>query len=143
MGFVDGPSVYAYAKNNPVMYTDPDGLAKKKFQKPQNPNQRKGAESRQPKGLRERNLGHDKGEEHSRRPKGGIRTPKGPNLRGFGPLFHFDMLQEFCRQGIVSGPVCLPRNRPPPSSPTDLQACVRPPNNTKLPQLSSLLGSNQ
>ena len=25
LGFVDGPSVYAYAKNNPVMYTDPDG----------------------------------------------------------------------------------------------------------------------
>ncbi|MEO1206472.1 MAG: RHS repeat-associated core domain-containing protein [Pseudomonadota bacterium] len=25
LGFVDGPSVYAYAKNNPQMYVDPDG----------------------------------------------------------------------------------------------------------------------
>lgn len=50
----------------------------KKYKKPDNPNKRKGAEKRQPGGHRERNVGHSKGEEHSRRPKGGSKIPRGP-----------------------------------------------------------------
>jgi serine protease Do len=49
-------------------------LLKKKYEKPPNPNRPKGAETRQPKGERERNIGHGNGEEHSRVPKG----PKAP-----------------------------------------------------------------
>ena len=62
------------------MNVDREGLAKK-FVKPPNPNQKKGAEDRQKSGERERNVGHEKGEEHSRRPKGGFK-PKG--MRGLG-----------------------------------------------------------
>jgi hypothetical protein len=45
-------------------------LAREKYKKPPNPNQRKGAENRKPTGIRERNIGHPDGEEHGKRPKG-------------------------------------------------------------------------
>jgi len=48
---------------------------KKKYEKPENPNKRKGADERKQSGERERNVGHPDGEEHSRRPKGGSRCP--------------------------------------------------------------------
>jgi RHS repeat-associated protein len=77
--FVDGPSMYAYAGSSPFANTDPDGLAKK-YEKPPNPNQRKGAEGRQPSGVRERNVAHPEGEEHSRKPKGGLKPKSGEDL---------------------------------------------------------------
>lgn len=52
----------------------PEMIVHKKYEKPPNPNRPKGAETRQPDKGRERNVGHPKGEEHSRLPKG----PKGP-----------------------------------------------------------------
>lgn len=42
----------------------------KKYEKPKNPNQRKGAETRKKSGERERNVGHPDAEEHSRVNKG-------------------------------------------------------------------------
>ncbi|MCE4070930.1 MULTISPECIES: RHS repeat-associated core domain-containing protein [Pseudomonas] len=65
--------LYHYTENNPINFYDIDGLARDKYQKPENPNKRKGADERQKSGERERNVGHPEGEEHSRRPKGGIR----------------------------------------------------------------------
>jgi len=46
----------------------------RKYEKPANPNKRPPPEHRQPSGQRERNVGHPKSEEHSRRPKGGFRV---------------------------------------------------------------------
>jgi RHS repeat-associated protein len=77
-------NLYTYVTSDPVNYFDPDGEAKvgknKKYQKPENPNRRKGAEERTKTGERERNVGHPEGEEHSRRPKGGfrLRIPRMP-----------------------------------------------------------------
>ena len=65
--------LYLYTENNPINFYDLAGLAKDKYQKPENPNKRKGADERKTSGERERNVGHPDGEEHSRRPKGGIR----------------------------------------------------------------------
>lgn len=48
---------------------------KEKYKKPDNLNQRKGAEDRKKTGDRERNVGHPDGEEHSR-------VPKGPRIPG-------------------------------------------------------------
>lgn len=63
--------MYTYCENDPVNNTDPSGHSpKKKYEKPQNPNQRKGAQDRQKSGDRERNVGHPDGEEHSRTAKG-------------------------------------------------------------------------
>lgn len=72
---------YGYVGQNPLFWFDPFGLAKNKNkgQRPDNPNRRKGAEDRGKSGSRERNVGHPKGEEHSRRPKGGF-TPRIPLL---------------------------------------------------------------
>jgi RHS repeat-associated protein len=52
-------------------------LYREKYQKPENPNKRKGADDRKKCGERERNVGHPDSEEHSRVPKG----PKGPYRR--------------------------------------------------------------
>lgn len=72
---------YGYVGQNPLEWIDPYGLAKNKNKgKTENPNKRKGADKRGQSGARERNVGHPKGEEHSRRPKGGFRG------RGFGPV---------------------------------------------------------
>ncbi len=66
--------IYGYVGQKPLDWYDPYGLAKNKNkQRPVNPNRRKGAENRGQTGSRERNVGHPDGEEHSRRPKGGIR----------------------------------------------------------------------
>lgn len=77
IGLAGGVNPYIYVKNDPVNWIDPQGLAKKKYENPENPNRRKGAENRKPTGDRERNVAHPEGEEHSRRPKGGfrLRTP--------------------------------------------------------------------
>lgn len=71
--------LYGYVGQNSLIWYDPYGLAKKKYEKPENPNKRKGAEKRQQSGARERNKGHPDAEEHSRRPKGGFR-PRLPFL---------------------------------------------------------------
>ncbi len=66
--------IYGYVGQNPLGWFDPYGLAKNKNKaRPENPNRRKGAEDRGKSGSRERNIGHPEGEEHSRRPKGGVR----------------------------------------------------------------------
>jgi hypothetical protein len=51
-----------------------DLIFKDKYETPENPNKRKGADDRKKCGERERNVGHPDAEEHSRLPKG----PKGP-----------------------------------------------------------------
>jgi hypothetical protein len=78
LGLVDGASVYGYALGNPLYFFDFNGLNRNnkkppKPVRPPNPNQKKGAETRQPGGNRERNIGHPDAEEHNRRPKGGFR----------------------------------------------------------------------
>jgi len=84
LGFLEFRSgdanAYVYGLNNPLYYIDDDGAARKKYQKPENPNKRKGADQRKPGGQRERNIGHPDAEEHSRRPKGGVRIPRVPGL---------------------------------------------------------------
>jgi RHS repeat-associated protein len=89
LGFVDGPSVYAYAGNSPFVYIDPVGQAKK-YKKPPNPNQKKGAEERQKSNQRERNVRppKGKGEEHSIKPKGGIRFKS--------PFWIWDLVPDPC-----------------------------------------------
>ena len=63
--------IYHYALNNALLYFDDEGASpKKRYEKPQNPNKRKGADARKPSGERERNIGHPDAEEHSRKPKG-------------------------------------------------------------------------
>lgn len=95
--------------NNPLKYVDPTGHKaqkpqkqqeapkKGKYEKQPNPNQRRGAENRQPSGERQRNVGHNNGEEHSRTPKGqqsqnpsqkrAVETPKSkqPGAPGIAP----------------------------------------------------------
>lgn len=73
LGLVDGANVYGYVGQNPLYWVDPEGMARKKYEKPKNPNQKKKAEIRRTPTQRERNVGHPEGEEHNRRPKGGIR----------------------------------------------------------------------
>ncbi|MEQ1919624.1 MAG: hypothetical protein ABL955_10525, partial [Elusimicrobiota bacterium] len=68
------PRTYKPELECPQSDRKPVADLKKKYEAPPNPNRPKGAETRQPKGERERNVGHQKGEEHSRLPKG----PKGP-----------------------------------------------------------------
>lgn len=80
IGLNGGLNEYAYVGASPTNWVDFDGLEPKKYEPPSNPNKRKGADDRQPGGDRERNIGHPKGEEHSRRPKGGFKFPK---MRGF------------------------------------------------------------
>jgi hypothetical protein len=46
-----------------------------KYEPPKNENKRPPPEHRKPTGDRERNVGHPEGEEHSRKPKGGVRIP--------------------------------------------------------------------
>jgi RHS repeat-associated protein len=75
LGLVDGASVYGYVGQNPVLFYDRNGEAKKKYKVPENPNKKKGADERKKSGERERNKAHPDGEEHSRRPKGGFRPP--------------------------------------------------------------------
>ena len=91
-----GYNRFAYCGNNPVVYEDtlgtyfweaiefpsPDGelvprdingllkLSRKKENKGPRKDPRKGSENRQQSGARERNVGHQNGEEHSRVPKG-------------------------------------------------------------------------
>ena len=88
-GFAAGDlNLFRYVLNDPVNLVDPTGgMAKKKYEKSPNPNQRKGAEQRQQSGERERNVGpkNKKGEEHSRRPKGGFRPPTPPVRLPFSP----------------------------------------------------------
>jgi RHS repeat-associated protein len=73
IGEEGGVNLYGYVGGNPVLYIDPDGQHKGKYEKPPNPNKRPPPEHRQPSGERERNIGHRDGEEHSRIPKGGFR----------------------------------------------------------------------
>jgi hypothetical protein len=94
-----GENLYAYVENDPINYTDSTGEAKGKYQKPTNQNQRKGADQRQKTGDRERNVGHPEGEEHSRRPKGGFKPPRGR----FG--FPWNLIPDPC---LIDPTICNP-----------------------------------
>ncbi|MEE8058500.1 MAG: hypothetical protein V3T17_11790 [Pseudomonadales bacterium] len=73
--------LYNYVDQDPINYFDPEGLAKKKYTKKPNPNKKPAPEHRKPSGERERNVRPErgKGEEHSRRLKGGF-SPRMPLL---------------------------------------------------------------
>lgn len=106
LGLVDGAAIYNYARQSPENYFDFEGAAPKKkrskYVKPPNPNKKKGADSRQKSGARERNVGHVSGEEHSIRPKGGnqFRFP-GPLL--FLPNNIFNDPRIICVQCSIPG----------------------------------------
>jgi RHS repeat-associated protein len=99
---------YGFVSDDPINYFDPEGLARKgeNKQKIKNPNKKPPPAHRVPGGNRERNVGHPKGEEHSRRPKGGFRS-----RALLVPGLTFEVIQEFCREGrLTIG--CLPENQP-------------------------------
>jgi uncharacterized protein RhaS with RHS repeats len=75
IGLAGGVNLYGYVDGDPVNSTDPLGLVKGEKKPIVNPNKRPPPEHRVPTGERQRNLKHEKGEEHSRRPKGGFKAP--------------------------------------------------------------------
>lgn len=89
---------------DPINWIDPNGEEPEKYQKPENPNKRKGADERKPGGNRERNVGHPDAEEHSRRPKG----QRGPRRGIVDPETIRQTVEEACRQGLHSGIGCPP-----------------------------------
>ncbi len=90
-------SLYDYVGGDPINWIDTTGAAKRKYNKPENPNRRKGAEGRQQSGNRERNIGHKNGEEHSRRSK--KKKPGNGRQRGF---VEPDFLHLLSRIGITT-----------------------------------------
>ena len=81
IGVRGGLNTYLYVYSDPVNLIDPEGLSPKKYTKPPNPNKKPPPDHRKPSGERERNVrpAKGKGEEHSRRPKGGF-LPRSPLL---------------------------------------------------------------
>ncbi len=86
-GLSGGLNLFVYAEQSPLDVYDNNGLAPK-YVKPDNPNKRKPPDHRIPSGERERNVGHENAEEHSRQSKkqrgSGVKGSRG--ARGVGGL---------------------------------------------------------
>jgi hypothetical protein len=102
--------VYAYAGNSPFMNVDRDGLMRKKYVKPPNPNQRRGAEDRQPGNERERNVKPpDGGEEHSIKPKGAPRPRSTtPRFKIPGVPWWYFLIPDYTCENFPGDPFLCP-----------------------------------
>jgi len=96
IGLDGGLSTYGYVEGNPFLYFDSEGT-EPKYQTPPNPNKKPAPEHRQQSGERQRNIGHEKGEEHSRKPKGQRGVRGGRGARGIGAILVLDyVLDNIC-----------------------------------------------
>ena len=112
IGLGGGWNRFLYVEGNPLSDMDSDGLAPK-YQKPDNPNKKPPPPHRVPSGERERNVGHEDAEEHSRQAKGqrGARGARG--ARGVGGLLIWEVINEMCAEN-PGLPGCKPFIPPEP-----------------------------
>jgi RHS repeat-associated protein len=116
-GLSGGLNLFVYAEQSPLDVYDNNGLAPK-YVKPDNPNKRKPPDHRIPSGERERNVGHENAEEHSRQSKkqrgSGVKGSRG--ARGVGGLLIWDIVNDICNENPSVGG-CGVIKPPPPIDP--------------------------
>ncbi len=98
-----GWNLFGYVSQNPLAWTDTLGLlpespeaGKGKYEKPPNPNKKPPPPERVQSGERQRNVGHENAEEHSRTAKGQRGTRGSRGARAVGGIIIWDLINRTC-----------------------------------------------